>query len=374
MNKVIILLLVFAIFFQNIIFIFSNRQYFTRRFDPEFFSKLYSESQYVKGPASEGGIGDDGLYAFAGYYYFFQGGDVSSVNFEHPPLGKYLIGLSILLFNNENIINLIYYAFLLFFTYKLAKMILRSVLLSVLAVFLVNTDPLIQDHLLRSLLDLPFTLFFVAAIYYYLLSFKNINYTFLSQILLGMAFSTRFFPSLAIIYIFLLLIKFIYQRKAFIHYFYTSLLIPVVYIVCHISFFYYHPSIVEFLRHKRWMLSWFSGSVIVVGNIWRNLLTGYYIDSTGKIQINQYWNVVLPLTLILAVTRVRRDLIKKNNYQILILYGVSILYLIYLTFLTGGLEKFFMPIYPLVIILALSNISCIIETCRRRILQRSRVR
>jgi len=373
-KTIIVFLLLIISFWQNLTFIFSNREYFTRHFDPQFFSRLYSESQYVKGQASEGGIGDDGLYAFAGYYYLFQKGDVSSVNFEHPPLGKYLIGLSILLFNNENIINLIYYALLLFFTYKLAKIILRSVSLSFLAVCLISIDPLIHDHLLRSLLDLPFTLFFVVAVYYYLLSFKNTNYTFISQLLLGMAFSTRFFPSLILIYTFFSLIKFLYQRKAFLQYFYTSFLIPIIYMLSHISFFYYHPSIIEFIRHKIWMLSWFKGSVIIMGNIWRNLFTGYYIDSTGKIQINQYWTIILPITLVLAITRVRKNLIKKDNYQILVIYFTSVIYLIYLTFLTGGLEKFFMPIYPLIIILALSNISCIIETCRKWNLRRLKAR
>lgn len=69
------------------------------------------------------GIGDDGLYAFAGYYYLFQGGDVSAVNFEHPPLGKYLIGVSIFLFGNENVINIIYFALILIITYKIGQLV-----------------------------------------------------------------------------------------------------------------------------------------------------------------------------------------------------------------------------------------------------------
>ena len=72
-------------------FVIQNKNFFLRPFDPVYLSDLYSKSQYVLGQKSKGGIGDDGLYAFAGYYYLFQRGDVSSVNFEHPPLGKYLI-------------------------------------------------------------------------------------------------------------------------------------------------------------------------------------------------------------------------------------------------------------------------------------------
>src|SRR3989344_3460516 len=90
-------------------FWFNNLNRFQKPFDFKYFSDLYSKSQYVLGEKSIGGIGDDGLYAFSGYYYFFQKGDVSAVNFEHPPLGKYLIGLSIFLFHNELFINIIYF-------------------------------------------------------------------------------------------------------------------------------------------------------------------------------------------------------------------------------------------------------------------------
>lgn len=328
----------------------------------------------MKGQLSEGGIGDDGLYAFAGYYYLFQGGDVSSVNFEHPPLGKYLIGVSIFLFNNENIINIIYFVLLLVLSYTIGKIILRDSLLSMIAVGILSADPLILDHTLRSLLDLPFTLFFTAAIYFFLLSFKKNKYIFLSQLFWGFAFSTRFFPSLVVIYAFLFLLQFFYRKKSLLLFCYSSLLIPLVYLISHTSFFLYHPSMIEFLRHKKWMLSWFAGSTVLIGNIWRNLFTGWYIDSTGKLQINQYWTGVLPVLLMLAITRVRKDFIRKDRIDIMAVYGVSIVYLIYLTCLTGGLQKFFMPIYPLIVVLALSNISCIIETCKRRIIEKSRVK
>lgn len=95
---------------QSII-LFAGRQVFVRTFDSEYYGKIYSESRYVRGPKSIRGIGDDGLYAFAGYYYLFQGGDVSSVNFEHPPLGKYLIGVSIFLTGNERSINIVYFIY-----------------------------------------------------------------------------------------------------------------------------------------------------------------------------------------------------------------------------------------------------------------------
>src|SRR3989344_4258098 len=87
LNKYLFWFLIFIIIAKLSLFIFTHQQYFLRPFDADYFGKLYSESQYVIGERSVGGIGDDGLYAFAGYYYLFDRGDVSAVNFEHPPLG-----------------------------------------------------------------------------------------------------------------------------------------------------------------------------------------------------------------------------------------------------------------------------------------------
>lgn len=342
-----------------VLFISSNRNYFLRRFDPEYFGKLYSESQYVIGERSKGGIGDDGLYAFAGYFYLFKGGDVSSVNFEHPPLGKYLIGLSILVFQNENIINILYFILLLILTYKIGDLVLPDKTLSLLGVLILTFDPLFLDNLIRSLLDLPFTLFFVAGVYFFLKALTRPSLFYLSFLFWGGAFSTRFFPAFVFVYLYLLLLIYIYKRKYLQTYFISTALVSLVYLITHISFFIYHPSVMEFLRHKKWMLNWFTGSPVIFGNIWRNIITGTYIDSTGKLAVNEHWTIVLPLIVLFAITCARRDIFMKKKSNLFFLYGLSILYVLYLTIATYGVGKFLMPIYPLVIVLSLSHLSTI---------------
>src|SRR3990167_9345765 len=149
MKKTIVVLAIVITSLHLINFWHINLERLKRPFDPDYFSGLYSTSQYVLGEKSKGGIGDDGLYAFAGYYYFFQAGDVSSVNFEHPPLGKYLIGLSIFLFNNEIAIGIIYFLLLLFVTYQLGRLFIdkfQALIPPALLVF----DPLFLDHTIRS--------------------------------------------------------------------------------------------------------------------------------------------------------------------------------------------------------------------------------
>ncbi len=348
------LILLLVILGKLLIYIISNQNYFLRKFDPIYISNLYSKSQYVVGSGSEG-IGDDGLYSFAGYYYFFQQGDVSSVNFEHPPLGKYLIGLSILLFGNENIINIIYFLFLLLLTYKLSQILLSDRILSALSAGILSLDPLFLDNLLRSLLDLPFTLFFVGGIYFFLLGLKKSRFLYLSFIFWGAAFSTRFFPAMVLIYLYMLLVILIYKGRFLIEYLKASFLLAAVYLASHISFFVYHPSLIDFLRHKKWMLAWFTGTPVILGNIWQNIFTGTYLDSTRKLAVNNLWTPVISAVVVLAVTRFRKNLFGKERQNLLIIYGLSIVYLLYLTILTGGLQKFLMPVYPILIILAVGN-------------------
>lgn len=351
-------------------YISSNQQFFLRPSDLPYLIETYSKSQYVVGSASKEGIGDDGLYAFAGWYYLFQGGDVSAVDFTHPPLGKYLIGLSFLLFQNENTINIIYFSILLFITYKIGMILLKNNLLSLIAVAVLSTDQLFLDNLIRSLLDLPFTLFFTIAVYFFLLGLTDSKYYYLSMIFWGMSFSTRFFPAIVIVLSFLFLIIFFYKRKDLLHFILSSFLVPLVYLISHISFFVYHPSIIEFLRHKKWMVSWFMGSPAILGNIWRNILTSRYIDTGNKLVSNQQWVITLPIVVLSALIPVKKYLLFRKNIEVSVLYGLCVLYIIYVTILTSGVQKFIMPIYPLLCILAVSNLYrlySIINAWRRRI-------
>lgn len=340
--------------FRLVSFVTFNSNAFTKRFDPKYYGELYSQSQYVIGERSKGGIGDDGLYAFAGYYYVFARGDVSSVNFEHPPLGKYLIGLSILLFGNQNVINIFYLVLLLLITYFLAKYIGLGRSGSLLSILVVALDPLFLDHLLRSQLDLPFTLFFISAVYFFVKGINSPSHFLLSNIFWGAAFSTRFFPALTIIYP-LELVFVVRKNKDVKYYLLTSLTIPTIYLLSHFMFFVYHPSMIEFLQHKRWMLSWFSGAVLSMGNIWRSLMTGWYVSPSGILRQSDHWWIIVPIVIVSSILSPFVKYISRSS--ILFLYLLSILYLLYLTFLTNGDQKFAMPIYPILAVLSLRTLT-----------------
>jgi hypothetical protein len=320
-----------------------------------------------------GGIGDDGLYAFAGYYYFFQNGDVSAVNFEHPPLGKYLIGLSIFLFRNENVINIIYFLFLLLGTYMISGILFAGrKTVAIASLFILSVDPLFLDHLIRSQLDLPFTLFFVWAVYFFLASFKKPSFLYVSFLFWGCAFSTRFFPFFVPLYILLFLLTYRNAKKNMTIFALSTMLVPIIYLISHLSYFFYHPSFIEFLRHKKWMLAWFSGSVKIVGNLVRNILTGYYSTPSGLTARNEHWIILQPVTLISGLFSPLLISAKKIESRFVAVYSICLSYLLYAIFLTDGAAKFIMPIYPILCILASHTIGLlysIITGWKRKILR-----
>lgn len=358
MKKFLRLLFIVFIFSNLFIYWFSRKEIFLRTYHQQFFAQLYSQSQYVKGEGARQGLGDDGLYAFAGYYYTFQGGDVSAVNFEHPPLGKYLIGLSIFLFKNERAVNIIYFLLILLSVYKLSRFFIKDKILQLLPVFMVSVDPLFLDHTSYSLLDLPFTLFFVWGVYYFVAYRKKQVNLFISQLFWAAAFSTRFFPMLVILEILMFFLIFLFDKSTLRKLILSLFVIPFIYLVTHFSFFVYHPSIVEFLRHKKWMLAWFSGTQTSIGNILRVTLLGFYLDSTGHIKRNDYWSIFPALTVLLSFLFIPFHAVRKfkiADFEHLSLFSFSFVYFLYVFFLTPGLFKFLMPIYPVMTVLAVSH-------------------
>ena len=144
------------------------------------------------------------------------------------------------------------------------------------------------------------------------------------------------------------------------------MIIPMVYLIVHLSFFIYHPSVIEFLRHKKWMLAWFTGTPVITGNILRNIFSGLYLDSTDKLTLNKLWTPLLPVVTVLALGSFRGRYFLKSMVSFIIFYGINLIYLLYLVFLTNGLQKFIMPVYPILIILAIQNLKelySIIRAC-----------
>ena len=145
------------------------------RFDAEATSKLYSE---IVEAAEKGvfliipGAGDHTLYAYAGWM-LIQGVSPDQILFEHPPLAKYLIGLSITLFGNQNMLGFILGACVLLLLYLIAAELGGSRKLITLAPVMLALDRLFITFSHTSFLDIYMLFFLTLSTYLFTKALKN---------------------------------------------------------------------------------------------------------------------------------------------------------------------------------------------------------
>ncbi len=352
-NLPVLFLVLAAVFFC--FYILQNKERYMRPYDYDYFGRLYSESQYVKGQLSKGGIGDDGLYAFAGHYYI-SGGDISQVNFENPPLGKYLIGLSAILFNNELVINLIYALALFFIVYKLSLCLDNHKNIAALAVLWMSIDPLITNHFAISLLDLPMTVFFLLGIYCYVRAWPKPSNKWLlfSAFSFAISFVCRFFPFLPVVLL-ILSLALVKKGKGYAgtYTLFWVTLLPIIYLFSHASYLFYHPSLIDFLRYQKWIIDWRLTNPVKIGNIIPTLFTGRYQSWWGNNSwlVAPDWSILTPIALIFGMAGFFSW---RHKFPHAVLFFLVISFLIYVAVGTVGVAKFILPVYPLLIIAGVS--------------------
>lgn len=134
--------------------IYRFHQNFTSKFNPAELNYLYQNSQFSLNPDDQKFIiRDQDLYAYAGWFYLTTG-KIETINIEHPPLGKYLIGLSILIFDNQNLIQIPFGLAFLCLSFLLAQKILKNIYLAVLVPLGLLFEKLFIQQITLSLLDL----------------------------------------------------------------------------------------------------------------------------------------------------------------------------------------------------------------------------
>lgn len=278
--------LLIIIAFLNLFFIIQNNlNKFTEKFNPKKYEKKYNNSQYVISQ-SKNPISDADLYTYAGYQYI-KGKNPLYLNAEHLTLGKYLIGLSILVFNNQNIITLIF-TFLIFIVFfKIIYLVTNSFFISSAGLLLLSFDSFIYDMIANSpLLDI-YQLFFLLLIFYFLIKIKFkksiINYIFIG-IFLGLFSSVKFYLVGFLVFLIIIIINFLLNKKLnFLKNIFIIVLFAfLTFNLTYIQSFILKTSFLEYYKSQKWIF-----------NFWRfNSLNN--IDAKGnflKLIIFNQWKI-----------------------------------------------------------------------------------
>jgi hypothetical protein len=329
--------------------------------------KVYLNSQYVnKHPA--GWSADETIQSYTGGA-FIKGINPIYVLPDTPPLGKYLIGLSSLIFNNENIIILLCSILSLLLIYILSFQIFRSRLLAIVPSLLLSFEPIFKNQIIYApLLDIIQLVFLLSAFIFFnkgLNSKKSLLFLFLANVFVGFFISTKFFITGVIIeaafFLVLLLRK---DRKRFLE---LALTVPVTVFILLLSYIRVlvlgYP-FMKFLGIQKWVFLYHKSQLILPFSIWPLILFNkWYVWYGNKPVISDsQWLITWPIITLSMIAVSILGLLKriKINENLLVLIFWGILYFAFFSF--GQItSRYFVILIPVLYIIFTYAVSKLVK-------------
>jgi hypothetical protein len=363
---IIVVLLVMALIRPGA-YIFSLRGTIVERgFGATFsqFERLYYRSQYVqkKNPSI---IPDQILEAFAGGA-FLKGTNPILIVHDQPPLGRYVIALSIVLFDNPVTIPFIVYIAGAAGVFFLSKLVLKSWVLALVPFGIFINEPLFLTTLNNLPLLEPIQFpFIVWAVYFFIAGSYDTKHSFIryviTGILLGFVISIRYFVLGGVLTgsfcLYLLWKHKLNNFKTFLFTLPISLMVLVLSYTRTIQLGYSIRQIFGiqkyiFLYHKSAFTNPFSFWDLLLFNRWHTWWGTY------SVTFDPQWFIGWPVSFLLtlgALLIFRKKKISFSNEASVLFFWV----LLYCLMLSVGYTstRYFLPLVPFLYILATYAVS-----------------
>jgi len=217
MKRIDFLLIILITLFYFTLLYLNNNPIYNYKFDPGL-ADLYLRSQDISHEVpSRIFLSDSQIHLAAGLLYA-KGEEPTRYNFQHPPLIKYLYGISALLLGNPYFIQVGFGLVFLCLIYVLGIKIFQSRIVSILTAIFVACDPLFINLSNQLLLDLGQGVFLL--LYFLAIEFYQ-NNILLQGITLGLMASSKFWGAtlffVGVFMFFKLIRKELHFRKFFLH-------------------------------------------------------------------------------------------------------------------------------------------------------------
>jgi hypothetical protein len=314
----------------------SKDKYLKFNFREEFkqLKVFYADSQYIsKNPKYI--IPDETINAYAGWEYL-KGVNPVLIAADTPPLGRYMIGLSGFIFNNVNIITIIFSVLSLFLMYLVGKQIFKSSLFALIPPLLSSFELIFKNQIIYSpLLDI-FQLVFLLSIFYFFnnaVKGKRIKLSFvLVSVFIGLFISTKFFIT-GITIVFALILVLILNRD-FKKLKILLLTLPISIFILLLSYsrvLAFGYSFREILGIQKYVYIYHKSQLILPFTIWPLILLNKWFVWYGdkKIISDSQWLITWPIitiTSIIAFFLYPFKKIKRNkSLEILLVWAASYL-------------------------------------------------
>lgn len=330
----------------------------------ESLKKLYYNSQYVR-KENPGIIPDHILESFAGGI-FLKGLNPILIVHDQPPLGRYLISLSIALFNNTTTIPIFLLAISLVGVYLVAAQTLHNKFIALIPVAIFANEPLFIDKFnylpLLEPIQLPFIVF---SVYFFMKGNtdkrNSLIWLFFSVVMIGFVISIRYFvlggALLVSFFSYLLFSKSARQR-----FFAFCLFQPVALLILLLSYFRTFQSgydLIKVLGIQKYIFTYHQSAFILPFSFWDLLLFNRWHTwwDDRKIVTDPQWIITWPIALIGAAMLAGQAILKKMQLSkaevVLLLWCV----LYSLSLSTGYTStRYFLPLIPFLYILATSSV------------------
>lgn len=320
----------------------------------------YLDSQYINKKAVNW-LRDEVVFSYAGGA-LIKGTNPVLVIPDAPPFGKYLIGLSILFFNNDSIFTALFGILSLVLLYILSNMILKNRIISLMPVFLYSSETMFKNQFIFTpLMDL-FQLVFILAFFILLIrgdlsSKKTIYYFLAANLFLGFFISTKFFASgLTIVVsasLWFLLHK---DLKKLGKYLVTLPVAVLVLLASYSRVFAFGYDLDRFLGIQKWVFLYHQSKVILPFSIWPLLMMNQWHVWFGEKAVitDSQWSVTWPIITILSfltiILYLTKYLKRQKEVEILMIWSVC-----YLLFFSVGhiFSRYFIILLPAMYIISI---------------------
>jgi len=344
--------------------------FFTPSYDTQYkeYKKLYYSSQYVqkKNPVI---ITDEVFEAFAGGA-FLKGLNPILIVHDHPPLGRYVVSLSIPLFNNPHTIILPLLALSAFGFFLLSRAVIKHTLLALIPLVVFLNEPLFYSKLIFTPLPEPIQLpFIVFSLVFFIKGISTKHYTkwfICTSLMLGGVISTRYFV-LGATLVAAMMIFFALRRefgRRLITFLLTLPLSLVVLLLSYTRTILDGASVVEIFRIQKYIFAYHQSKFIEVFSFWDLLFFNRWHTWWGNREISSdpQWHILWPLSMMLTILHLVAGFVRKvklNDAEIVLFIWV----LLYCAMLSTGYTstRYFFPLIPLLYILATSFIIKIVR-------------
>ncbi len=363
MYKIICFILLIIVLWRPLTSVYSLRDsYFSRGYAAQYpqLKSAYDTSQYVK-KKNPGVIPDETFESFAGGE-FLKGLNPILIVHEHPPMGRYIIGLSILLFDNAKTIILFCMAIGTFGVFLIAKLILKKSIYALIPLAVFVNEPLYMSKLYFSPLLEPIQqVFIVFALYFFMrgiLSKKYFGWFAATSVMLGFVIAIRFFALgaalCASMVIFLVLKK---NFKKLVVFFASLPLALGVLFLAYTRTIESGYSLLDILKIQKYILVYHKSQLISPLSFWDLILFNRWHTwwADKAITSDTQWILVWPIAAILIVLYIyfiaRKKMIPSTAEQIVLFWIIA-----YILLLSVGnsTTRYFLPLLPFFYILATS--------------------